>query len=78
MTFWKRVKIYAEAKIKQAHMEKYHCDTKCPVCKTWASEGFTDAEELVNGLTVITCGKCDSKTEWLFDAPVPIYIGLTK
>jgi hypothetical protein len=66
MTFWERVRSYANAKVRAAHMAKYHHERRCPCCNTWTSEvgGAAAVKDEGNGFEVMQCKRCSTWSRW--------------
>lgn len=66
--FWKWVREFANEKVKQAHMNKFHHARKCPNCNTWTSEvdgckALVDSEDNPY-YELMTCNKCAYVSTW--------------
>lgn len=65
MTFWEKVRKYANEKVKEAYCSRYGA-LKCRVCKLWSSEvgGCTIRFEDEFGFLISTCNQCGQETRW--------------
>jgi hypothetical protein len=65
---WKWLHQFSEKKYKEAHLNKYHSDIKCPNCEEWFSiSGIKHNHEAVSkpdwGFHV-KCGLCKHESYW--------------
>ncbi|ASV44361.1 hypothetical protein PBI_SCTP2_346 [Salicola phage SCTP-2] len=69
--FWKRVRDYAQRKMKQ---EYGHGDLKCPNCKRWTYElgGCVTMYQYDKHNDIMVCKQCGYESMWFMGAAVPI------
>jgi len=69
--FWEWVREYANKKIKDEYMRKYHNTQKCPQCNTWSWEvgGWSEKSHSDGDIEVLCCKKCGHESKWLFHGP---------
>lgn len=68
MSFWEKVRAYANVKVREAYMRKQHNDLKCRCCNTWASEvsGYKsiESEGYTGEIFRTQCKRCSQWTRW--------------
>lgn len=66
MTFWERVRDFANRRVRAAYMERARHERCCPCCKTWTSEvrGCADLRDEGNGFEVMQCNRCGTWSRW--------------
>jgi len=71
MTFWERVRDYANNKVKEQYMRKFRHDRKCPRCSTWISEvgGCAGVEDVTSVLQEMGCKRCGYVSTWDLSTP---------
>lgn len=77
--FWKWLFLLAKAKFKEAHLNTYYSDIKCPGCQEWFSisgiENKHEKEWSGKGYWVATCGQCKTVSNWSGDiAPMLVRV----
>ncbi len=75
VSFWNKVRDYANRKCKELYIKKHHCDLKCKRCNTWISETdgplsyISDEDE---NSDYMTCKKCKHITKFRYFGPFAI------
>lgn len=81
MSFWTKLKIWAEKKEREQWMAKYRNDQMCPHCKTWQGNcrGWAAWRDDGNSPDAhhaeAVCGKCNKKSYWFMGAMMPTGVG---
>lgn len=71
--FWIWLRDFGNKKAKEAYMETYHHDRKCPNCKLWTSE-LGGAKSIVDDgdyHELMECIQCGYKSRWNLTSMVP-------
>lgn len=70
MTFWERVRSFANKRVRDAYRAKWHTDFKCPHCRLWTSEVGRPVHyqneavtESPNGY-IYACRQCGQWSRW--------------
>jgi len=76
LKFWKWLRAFSEQKIRDAHMQIHHSETRCPHCNTWSSlmDSPTRFEEIAGGFYRQSCGQCPGEAVFDFNTPVPLMV----
>ena len=65
---WKWLYTLSRKKVKQEHLNKYHCDIKCPNCNEWFSiSGVNHKHEHISEPDFgfhVRCGQCGHDSYW--------------
>ena len=74
MTFWERVRAYANKRVREQHMQKCRHERKCPRCNTWTSEvDGCKSLETFGQSELMTCKKCGYTSKWFMNhGPLPV------
>ncbi|CAO4179120.1 hypothetical protein [Methylorubrum populi] len=83
LEFWTRVRAFANGKVREAWMNRYGHERRCPVCDRWTSEtgGARSIRQDGDWHEIMTCDGCGGESRWdcrgmlpelaLPDAPMP-------
>lgn len=66
MTFWERVRAYANSRVRHQYMAKHHHERRCPACQTWTNEvgGAAEMRDPGDGFEFMKCNKCSAWSRW--------------
>lgn len=69
-TFWEMVRDYANRRVREQYMRRYHHERRCPCCQTWTSEvgGAAKVIDEKNGFEVMQCNRCKTWSRWDYRA----------
>lgn len=74
--FWKKVYDYSKKKMKKEYTIEHGCNSRCPRCKIWESEGNIIKTEPLNDYDLRSCSNCSYEWKAIFTPagfiPLPI------
>lgn len=76
--FWEWLRAFANKKVREAHMNKFHHERKCEQCNTWTSE-VDGCEKLIDDpddpmFELMTCKKCGHISRWDCRGMLPVLV----
>lgn len=71
MIVWKRIRDWAKRKHRDAYLNRYLVNLKCPHCNTWSSDCESEPEHSSCNHPIATeykCGQCGKVSHWVCEA----------
>lgn len=77
LRFWRWIHTFTEKKIREAYMDQFNHDRKCPKCNRWGALGGFDwkhKREIDPWHDGLTCTNCGHESIWYMGSMLPLLI----